>query len=188
MDNLNSFKGRRGQPLRLGELLVQSGMLTPIQRDRALEAQQASGRPFGEIVEKLFNVHPEAVEAAWAQQYAAGMARIDPREQATDPEVLTLVGRRQAWQFRVLPLRRDGAEIMVCTTPDDLVRALKFLGWQVRGACYMVLADPEPMYAALATHYPMAGLGPQSVQNGRVRVASRSRPGRSVHATRAKPR
>jgi Type II secretion system (T2SS), protein E, N-terminal domain len=188
MDISNASINRGRAPVRLGELLVQSGVLTAAQRDQILKAQATSGRPFGELAEKMFSVHPESVESAWAQQYLAGAPSIDPLAEPTDTEILALVGRRQAWQFRVLPLRRDGAEIMVCTTPQDLVRALKFMGWQVRGACYMVLSEPEPLYAALAKHYPMAGLGPKSLRDGQVRIGARARVGRAASTSRAKRR
>jgi Type II secretion system (T2SS), protein E, N-terminal domain len=160
--------------VRLGEWMVRAGVIDDSQRSAILDAQASCGRPFGELAERMFGVDPRAVESAWAKQYASAVPRIDPLDQEPEPEVLGLVGRREAWQFRVLPIRRDGAEVMVCTTPEHLVRALKFLGWSVPGACYMVLADADGLHAALARHYPMAGLGPAWFQDGTLRAKGRS--------------
>lgn len=149
--------------IRLGDVLVKRGVITPAQRDSILDYQRLTGRPFGELVEKLFSVRESAIESAWAEQYA-GMARlVDPRAESVDPEVLPLIDRRQAWQFRMLPLRFDGPELMVCTTEKHLVRALKFAGWKIRAQCYFVLAEPQALGEALARHYPMAGMSPEIV-------------------------
>lgn len=152
--------------IRLGDVLVKRGVITAAQRDSILDYQRLTGRPFGELAEKLFSVREAAIESAWAEQYA-GLARmVDPRAESVDPEVLALIDRRQAWQFRMLPLRFDGAELMVCTTEKHLVRALKFAGWKLRAQCYFVLAEPQALGEALTRHYPMAGMSADVVGKG----------------------
>ncbi|MFN0131529.1 MAG: hypothetical protein ACKVW3_03200 [Phycisphaerales bacterium] len=149
--------------LRLGDLLVERGTLTPDQRDAVIEYQRHSGRPFGELAERLFNVSAAAVEDAWADQYAAAATLIDPRAEPLDPDVLPLIERRQAWQFRVLPLRRQGGELMVCATRNHLVRALRFVGWRIQEPTFLVLSRPEPLGQALERYYPMPGMTPAMV-------------------------
>ncbi len=174
MGELSKLAGGGGEVVRLGEVMVRAGTISEAQRQEILEAQAKTGRPFGELAERMFGVDPRAVESAWAAQYAAAVPRIDPMAVEPDAEVLRLVGRREAWQFRVLPIRKDGAEIMVCTSPEQLVRALKFLGWSVRGACYMVLSEEERLLEALARHYPMAGLGPTAFRGGVLRASRKA--------------
>lgn len=158
--------------IRLGDLLVRHGDLTPAQRDQILTAQRDLGRPFGVLAEKMFGVKPEAVERAWAAQYASIAPNIDPRVERVDPDALALVERRQAWQFHVLPMRFVSPEenslaatdeLMVCTTQDSLVRALRFMGWRLGHFCRFVLADPVELGEALMRHYPMAGMKPDDV-------------------------
>ncbi len=149
--------------LRLGDLLVRRGILTESQRDSVLESQKLTGRPFGELAERLFGVAESSVEQAWAEQYAMIARRIDPRTERIDPDVLTLIDRRQAWQFRVLPVRIDADEVMVCTTQEHLVRALKFAGWKIQAPCYFVLAESLALGEALVRHYPMGGMTAASV-------------------------
>ncbi len=152
--------------IRLGDLLVRKGVLTDAQRLCVLEYQHFTGRPFGEIAEKLYGVSPAAVEDAWAFQYSTIAPQVDARTEEVDPEALRLIDRRQAWQFRLLPLRYDGRELMVCTTPEHLVRAMKFAGWKLIDACYFVLAQPLSLGEALVRHYPIAGMTPEMVQTG----------------------
>lgn len=144
--------------LRLGDLLVARGLLSPEQRDRVLEAQRVRGRPFGALAEDMFGLDPALVEQAWAEQYAAVAPRIDPLAEAVDLEALTLVERRQAWQFSVLPLRFESGELVVCTTREELPRALKFVGWRLAQAVYLVTAEHDAFVAALKRHYPAEGM------------------------------
>ena len=105
---------------------------------------------------------PSAVEKAWAEQYAAFAPQVDPRAVEVDAQVLEVVSRRQAWQFRMLPLEFRGDGILACTTQDSLVRALRFAGWRLGPLCQFVLADPLALGEAMCKHYPMAGMTAQS--------------------------
>lgn len=149
--------------LRLGDLLVERGTLTPEQRDAVVEYQRHSGRPFGELAERLFGVSGSAVEEAWADQYAANATLVDPRAEPVEPEALALIERRQAWQFRVLPLRQERGDLIVCTTKANLVRALRFVGWRIKEPCFLVLSRPEPLGEALQRYYPMPGMTPAMI-------------------------
>jgi type IV pilus assembly protein PilB len=156
--------------IRLGDLLVKRGVITPAQQEAILDYQRLTGRPFGELAEKLYNVKESAIEQAWAEQYAALARHIDPRTEHLDPEVLPLIERRQAWQFRILPIRYDAKELMVCTTPQHLVRALKFAGWKIRAQCYFVISEAVPLGEALTRYYPMAGMSPEMIAERRLGV------------------
>lgn len=150
---------------RLGEVLVQRGLLTDDQVEQILEHQRSRGRPFGALAEELFGVTPEAVEQAWAEQYHGLTEVIDPRAERPDPTVLSLVDRRQAWQFRILPLRLEGEELRVATTTPHLLRAMRFALRHFGQVCYFVIAQPETLGEALMQHFPMPGMGPQAVMS-----------------------
>lgn len=143
--------------MRLGDLLVRQGVLTETQRDEILEFQQTHRRPFGELAETLFGVAPEAVEQAWAMQYAMLADSVDPRRTEVGAGALDLVSRRQAWQFKILPLDVSDGEVRVCTTQEHLARALRFVGWRVCAPCHFVLAKAEHLGEALMKHYPITG-------------------------------
>lgn len=142
----------------LGDLLVRQGVLTERQRDEVLEAQRSRGGPFGAIAEQMFGVSPQAVEKAWAEQYAHLAPHVDPRGFPVQSRALDTITRRQAWQFRLLPLEWRGEELIACTTQDALPRALRFAGWRIGHMCRFVLADPMALGEALEAHYPMAGM------------------------------
>ena len=144
--------------IRLGDLLVQHKCLTADQRDEIVRVQRENHRPFGVLAEELFGVAPADVEHAWATQYAAIAPRYDPRLHAVDPEILGVIERRQAWQFRLIPVRKEGDETVFVTSTEDLARALRFAGWRVPGPCTFCICDRETLVIGLSMHYPIDGL------------------------------
>ncbi len=143
--------------LRLGDLLVQQGVLTQQQVEDILVEQRAVGRPFGELAERLFGVSAHDVERAWAEQYAQITGEYDVRTARFEAEALASVTPRQAWQFRVLPVKFSGDELTVCTVKSHLARALRFVGWKIESPCHFVVTRPKDLAQMLMKHYPLAG-------------------------------
>ncbi len=149
--------------VRLGDLLVARGVISEDQRQRILSVQAHSARPFGVIAERLFGIDPRGIEQAWAAQFATLAEHIDPRQCWPTPEVLQLIERRQAWQFRVLPLRYEDSELIVCTAEPFLARALRFVGWRIASPVSFVIAEPEALGESLSKWYAMAGLDAETL-------------------------
>lgn len=150
---------------RLGQLLVDAGVLTNAQVEATLAHQQESGEPFGLICEREFGVSPIAIEEAWAAQYAHWTRHVDPAVEVYEPKALELVTRRQAWQFRVLPMRFDGRELMLATTPRHIRRGLRFANNVLGVPSYFVMAKPRELGLALCKHYALPGMTPESVDD-----------------------
>jgi len=149
--------------LRLGELMIRRNVLTEEQVETILRTQQTEGRPFGELAERLFGVDPIVVEGLWAEQYASITPRIDPRREPITEDALRSLTARQAWQFRLLPIRRDGEGLMICTTLDNLARAVRFVYRGLGQPAYFVLTEPGALGEALVRRYPMPGMTAASV-------------------------
>lgn len=143
--------------LRLGELLVQAGLLDDASVREILEAQEATCRPFGELAEQMFGLSSAQIEQAWSTQFAQLTEHVDPLEQGPSADVHDVINARQAWQFKLLPIRRDGRELMVATTVENLPRAARFVGWHMREPVYLVLTDPAQLEEALSRHYALPG-------------------------------
>jgi len=137
----------------MGELLVERGVLTAQQRDQVLAQQKGGATPFGQLAERMFGVSARAIEAVWAEQYAASAEWLDPRGSAIEPYVRDLVNRRQAWQFGIIPLSYDGPNVVACTTPGNLTRAIRFASVSFGSACYFVLSHEAEFAEALEAHY-----------------------------------
>ena len=146
------------QTIRLGEIMMQMDLLTEAQVDEILTAQQTQGGTFGEIAERFFGVHPEDVELAWASQYRELTGVTDIRGVEIGDEALSAFSRRQAWQFRLLPIAVSDNEMVIATTVEHLARALRFVTRTVDRPCSFVITEQVWLGEELQNHYPMPGV------------------------------
>lgn len=151
--------------LRIGQILSEQGVLSGQQVEQVLERQRRESRPFGLICEELFHIPAEVIENAWAAQYAKLTRTIDPAVEVFEPDALGLLTRRQAWQFRILPIRFDDLELMIATTQMHLRKALRFASSVIPVPLYFVMAKPHALGEALCKHYPLPGMTPASVND-----------------------
>jgi hypothetical protein len=141
--------------IRIGELLIEQGVLTQRQVQHILKVQKISNRPFGDLAERLYDVSPKAIEDAWVQQYVRLAGSVDLEEQQIDEACLRLLNRRQAWQFHLLPLHHDDRELHMATSPRDLVRAVNFATRTFKEPVYFLLAERRQLRKFLMRHYPV---------------------------------
>ncbi len=151
--------------VRLGQLLVEARVLNGAQVDRIVTEQEFTGEPFGLLAERLFGVDPQTIEEAWARQYAGLTRTVNPQVEVYDDRATGLVTRRQAWQFRILPLRFEGTEMLIATTQKHLRRALRFATNVIGIPVFFVMADAESLGRALCQRYPLPGMSPDSVDD-----------------------
>ena len=157
--------------VRLGQLLVESGVLTGQQVDHIVAAQADTGEPFGLLAERLFSVDPERIEEAWAKQYAGLTRTVDPRVEVFNEDASALVTRRQAWQFRILPIRFEGRELLIATTQQHLRRALRFATNVIGIPVFFVMSESKALGRALCRRYPLPGMTPEAVDDDVIEVA-----------------
>ena len=143
------------QGIRIGELLVEQGILSQDQVDHILRVQEASHRPFGDLAERLYDINPRAIEDAWVEQYIRVAGIVDLENVRIDINCLRLLNRRQAWQFRLLPCNSDGTELNMATSPENLVRAVNFSTRTFNEPVYLLMADRQQLLEFLMKHYPV---------------------------------
>ena len=141
--------------IRIGELLIDQGVLTRRQVEHILIVQKHSSRPFGDLAERLYGVPPEAVTEAWVEQYVRTAGVTDLSTVEIEPAVAVLINRRQAWQFKVLPLGRTDGQLSIATDAENLVRAVNFAARSLREPAVFVLAESADLKAALMATYPV---------------------------------
>lgn len=139
--------------MQIGQVLVKQGVLTECQVAHILNIQRTSDRPFGDLAERMFGLSPRAVEAAWAEQYLGMAGVVDLQQQEVDADCLRLLNRRQAWQFRLLPLNRDRQSLNMATDAANLVRAVNFSARRIDEPIYMVIAEPQQLREFLMKYY-----------------------------------
>ena len=84
---------------------------------------------------------------------------VRPDTSALDPKVLELITRRQAWQFRFLPLSIDESGTLVAaTTREHLSRAVRFATRVLDRPCSFIMTDAEYLAERLEAYYALPGL------------------------------
>jgi hypothetical protein len=143
------------QGIRIGELLVEQGILSQKQVDHILRVQQASHRPFGDLAERLYDISARAIEDAWVEQYVRVAGIVDLNDVRIDINCLRLLNRRQAWQFQLLPCNKDGTELNLATSAESLVRTVNFSTRTFNEPVYLLMADRQQLLDFLKQHYPV---------------------------------
>jgi len=145
------------EPIRIGQILVDQGVLNDQQVLEILQQQRSQGVPFGVLAERMFDVTLGSIEKAWAGQYHQITGTIDLSKQAIDERVLSLINRRQAWQFEMMPLHymQPGGELVIAATDHRLARAVTFAANRMEPVVYFRIADAYQMRQFLQEYYPM---------------------------------
>lgn len=143
------------QGIRIGEILIEQGILSERQVAHILNVQRSVGRPFGDLAERLYGIDPQAVEDAWVSQYTRVAGSVDLGEMEANKDCLQLVNRRQAWQFHLLPLMRTEEHLVIATTADGLVRAVNFATRRFDEPVLFLIADRTQLRTHLMKHYPV---------------------------------
>ncbi len=110
---------RPPERIRLGDLLVQQGLLTDEQLKLALAEQKRSGRKLGRIFVDSGYVTEEGIARALAHQLKAEF--VDLRNFQPKPDLIKLIPEAQARRFRTLVLdEKDGLLRVGFADPTDL--------------------------------------------------------------------
>ncbi|HUY03860.1 MAG TPA: GspE/PulE family protein [Rhodocyclaceae bacterium] len=109
----------RPEKIRLGDLLVNQGLLTAEQLGLALGEQKRSGRKLGRIFVESAYVTEDRIAKALAHQLQAPF--IDLKSFRPKPELIGLLPESQARRYRALVLgEQDGALLVGFADPTDL--------------------------------------------------------------------
>ncbi len=144
------------QPIKLGQILVEQGVLCEQQVFEILEKQRQSFLPFGVLAEQMFDVTLHSIEQAWVEQYSRFTGEVDLERCKFDQQALKLINRRQAWQFEIMPVcYEDTGELLMAASRRRLARAVTFVANQIEPVVFFRLADSQQLRQFLREHYPM---------------------------------
>jgi type IV pilus assembly protein PilB len=143
--------------IRLGESLVELGLITRPQLDQALSRRESSGERIGEALVSLGYLSERDLWKTLAMD--ADVPFLEPAELRVDPMVVSLVAPVIARGQKLMPLRNEGrALLVVMANPFDIgvVRSLeRSTGRQIRVAA----ADPAEIGQLVESYYGSNGAG-----------------------------
>ena len=142
----------------IGQILVEQGVLTTAQVDRALRTQAERETPLGRIAEELFGISRGSVIAALAKQVAMRAPDASLATEHFDPQCLRMISAREAWDSLTLPIRWDGGELLAATTIETLPAAIELLQARLDCPFHFVLAEMRPIEQFIASLYAYEGV------------------------------
>jgi len=145
---------------RIGEVLLEKGIITKEQLNRALEHQRITKKPLGETLVELGYVTWEELTEALAEQYNLPVLKDPPR--AIPAEVLNSLPRALIEELRTIPIdRRDGQLVLVTDSVLNLSR--------IKGEVKFITGQEPLIY--LVTPSLFALMYKQHVQGGIAELA-----------------
>lgn len=99
------------KPKRLGDLLVESGLVTEDQLQHVLKIQKSTGKKIGEVfIEEGIVSENQIIEVL---EFQFGIPHMDLRKHFIDPEVPRLINERLARRHTLIPVNRNGDRLTV---------------------------------------------------------------------------
>lgn len=96
---------------KLGEILVEQGLITQGQLEKALELQKEKGGLIGELLVELRFVSEEDIAKTLTAQY--GFAYLPLSNYEIDQELIKFIPERVAMQYRLIPIDKIGDNLTI---------------------------------------------------------------------------
>jgi len=136
---------------RLGELLIEKGLITRKQLDRVLEIQRETGKRLGEIlIEEGLIDERQIVEILETQ---LGIPRIDLSKYFIEPEIPRLIGENLARKHQLIPVYKDGNQLTVAMADPLNIFAIDDVHIATGLEIKPVIADRKSILSAIDQYY-----------------------------------
>jgi len=136
---------------RIGELLVREKVLSLQQLQQAQEESKRTGRRLGATLARLGLVPDNVLTQLVARQYslpAINLADID-----IDPNILKLIPKEICEKHQVVPVRRQGATLIVAMADPSNIYAIDELKFLTQYNIDPVVASDAAIEAAMSRYY-----------------------------------
>jgi general secretion pathway protein E len=132
----------------IGQILIGHGVLTAELLEQALAEQASTGGRLGDVLIKMRAVSEEDVLRALGEQLGIGFSA-DLRNDEIDGEIATRIPIGFVKQHRLLPIKREGANIVVATADPLDVGAFDDVRAQLGADVYPVLVPSGKILDAI---------------------------------------
>jgi len=142
-----------GQPVsrRLGDLLVNEGLISQEQLQRALSEQKGSNEKLGTVLVRLGVIHEDQLIGFLSRQY--GIPSITLSQLDIDSDVVKLVPAQIARKYEVLPVKRTGNALTLAMADPTNVFALDDIAFMTNLQVLPVVASQGAIRQAIERTY-----------------------------------
>ncbi len=143
----------KAQRRRIGDILVESGVITPEQLNQALERQKRTRDRLGRVLIELHMASERQIAEGLAQQL--GLQLVNFATQRIDPDAVRLVPEAVARKRRTLPLVLEGGSLLVAMADPLDVFAIDDVGIAARRPVKPAVAVESEIIPAIERAYGM---------------------------------
>jgi type IV pilus assembly protein PilB len=138
--------------LRLGEILINQGAITSEQLKLALEAQKTDGKKkIGDILISQGVITPKQLNLALSHVYESEYIELE--NVVLDPEVVSLIPKKIALRYKLIPLNRDNNTITLAMANPLDVNAIDYIKEFTKMDVKAKFANENDIINALSSHY-----------------------------------
>lgn len=135
----------------LGQRLLESGHISEVQLNLALNESKRKGIYLGEALEQLGILSQEIITNALADESGAEVVDLD--KYSIDPEVIGLVSYELAKRYQILPLARNGNTIKAAVADTLNINAIEALELETGLSVDVVTASKKKLSEAIEQRY-----------------------------------
>ncbi len=139
----------------LGEMLLERGLITPEQLEKALLKQREQGGKLSDILVKEGLVKEEDMAVVLSLQLNVPL--IDLKRHVVQPEALKLIPESMARQHTLIPLDIIGDSLLVVMADPEDVRTIEDIKAQTRMRVEVALGIPSEIERAIDLYYTSEG-------------------------------
>jgi len=153
--------------LRLGDILVNTGLITRSQLQTALEEQKATGERLGSVLIRLGYVTEFDMASVLAEQL--GYPFIPNPAAEIDPDVVSLVSEEMAKKYQAVPIRMEGGSLVVAMADPLNFLAIDDISLACGRRVKPAVSPGKAIQRALIRAYAAKGVGdeiPEVVGSG----------------------
>jgi len=138
--------------LKLGQMLLQAGLITREQLELALKQQRAEGGRLGYNLVKLKAISEADLNENLAKQHRVESINLD--EMAIDGEIVRLVPPEVAKRYEVVPISREGKVLVVAMADPDNLFAIDDLRFSIGLEIEPHICATSMILRAIRRYYP----------------------------------
>jgi type IV pilus assembly protein PilB len=136
---------------RLGEMLVRENLISPLQLQKAMETQRATGGRLGHQLTKLGYIEENELTSFLSKQYS--VPSINLRDFEIDAEVLKLIPKEVVVRHQVLPINKSGNTLIVAMADPSNIYAVDDIKFITNFNMDVVVASEAQIAEAIEKYY-----------------------------------
>jgi hypothetical protein len=142
---------------KLGELLMDEGLVREEQIQEALQKQKQTGQLLGAVLTQLGYVTEEDIARAMCKQF--GLPYLDATRYRINRELRALVPVRWMHDHQFVVLDKIGPGLLVAVSGVPDAKILEELERQTGAQLSVFVSTPSSVASVLKTHYPLEARG-----------------------------